>query len=376
MAGSTTEPHAVARRLLDTGPSDYAPWFDRDACAAVIANHGLPIIRSEAWQHTNVGRWYETVLDAPRPTHGDAVWESPDEVVVRDFADARTANLFGPRQTFDLERYPLAAVNGLLLGGGLAIRVPAGCQASGPVRISRLPSAYQHCLVSVEAGATLELIEEPSPHTHRIVEAVVHEGAVLRHHRRQAAAASRECTLVGVNVAAGGRYELSQLSLGADLRRNDILVTLAGDGAETVLRSAWRVDGRGHLDNQVAVEHALPGGTSRQTYRGVAAGRARTVLNGRIHIAPGAQHSDATLSTKNLLADPTAEVYAKPELTIFANDVKCSHGATVGAIDEDAVHYFRSRGIPDDRARALFVRGFLREAIDDVAMAQALGVIA
>ena len=125
----------------------------------------------------------------------------------------------------------------------------------------------------------------------------------------------------------------------------------------------------------MAVEHALPGGTSRQTYRGVAAGRARAVLNGRIHIAPGAQHSDATLSTKNLLADPTAEVYAKPELTIFANDVKCSHGATVGAIDEDAVHYFRSRGIHDDRARALFVRGFLREAIDDVAAAQALGVV-
>ena len=375
MAGSTPDASAAARRLLEAGPSDYAPWFDRDACAAVIANQGLPAIRSEAWKYTNVGRWYETVLQAPRPIEQETVVESPAEVDVRDFSDGEAADLFGPRATFDLTRYPLAAVNGLLLGAGLAIRVPAGCQASGPVRISLLPSAYQHCLVSVEAGATVELVEEPSPYTHRIVEAVVREGAVLRHRRRQAGATTRECCLVAVNVAAGGRYELSQLSLGADLRRNDILVTLAGDGAEAVLQSAWRVDGRGHLDNQVAVEHAQPGGTSRQTYRGVAAGRARAVLNGRIHIAAGAQHSDATLSTKNLLADATAEVYAKPELTIFANDVKCSHGATVGAIDEDAVHYFRSRGIHEDRARALFVRGFLREAVDDLPVAEALGVV-
>lgn len=375
MAGSTPDEAAVARRLLQTGPNDYAPWFDRNACTAVIADQGLPAIRSEAWKYTNVGRWYETVLEATRPVHRETVVESPEEVDVRDFSDTRAADLFGPQATFDLTRYPLAAVNGLLLGAGLAIRVPAGCQASQTVRISHLPSAYQHCLVSVEAGAAVELVEEPSPYTHRIVEAVVHEGAVLRHRRRQAGASTRECSLVAVNVATGGRYELSQLSLGADLRRNDILVTLAGDGAETALQSAWRVDGRAHLDNQVAVEHTLPGGTSRQTYRGVAAGRARAVLNGRIHIAPGAQHSDATLSTKNLLADATAEVYAKPELTIFANDVKCSHGATVGAMDEDAVHYFRSRGIDEDRARGLFVRGFLREAIDDLAVAETLGVV-
>lgn len=375
MAGSMPDAPAVARRLLEADPTDYAPWFDRDACAAVVANDGLPAIRSEAWKYTNVGRWYETVLQVPPALHRESVVESPAEVEVRDFSDARAADLLGPQATFDLTRYPLAAVNGLLLGAGLAIRIPAGCRASGPVRISRLGAAYQHCRVRVEAGAAVELVEEPSPYTHRIVEIVVHEGAVLRHRRRQAAASARECSLVAVNVAADGRYELSQLSLGADLRRNDILVTLAGERAEIVLQSAWRVDGRGHLDNQVAVEHAQPGGTSRQTYRGIAAGRSRAVLNGRIHIAPDAQHSDATLSTKNLLADSTAEVYAKPELTIFANDVKCSHGATVGAIDEDAVHYFRSRGIHEDRARALIVRGFLREAIDDLSVAEALGVV-
>ena len=105
------------------------------------------------------------------------------------------------------------------------------------------------------------------------------------------------------------------------------------------------------------------------------AGRARAVLNGKIHIAPGAQATDAALTCKNLLASTTAEVYAKPELTIHADDVKCSHGATVGALDEEAVFFLRARGIAEDAARALLTRGFLREAIADEAGARQLGLI-
>ncbi|MDE0419586.1 MAG: SufD family Fe-S cluster assembly protein [Gammaproteobacteria bacterium] len=377
MAGLTADGASLAERVLELGTTGYAPWLDRTPHRKLIEARGLPKLRAEAWRHTNVTRWYDAVLSGAETPAKRTRLELPEGVEAVDFESVRACELVAQRgeETFSLAAHPLAALNALRLGAGVAIRIPAGVAAPGPVRIGDLPAAYQRILVIVEADARVEVIEEPSTYTHRLLEAVVQPGGRLSHRRQQAASSGRECSLVAVRTEADARYDLAQTALGADLRRNDILATLAGDGAAVEIRGAWRLDGSRHLDNQVAVRHAAPGGTSRQTYRGVADGRSRAVLNGRIEIAPGAQHSDAMLSTKNLLASDTAEVYAKPELTIYANDVKCSHGATIGAIDDDAVHYFRSRGIDERRARSLFVRGFLREAIDDVEAAQRLGVI-
>ena len=377
MAGLATDAARLADALLARGPSSYAPWLDRGPHLEIIERRSLPELRAENWRHTNIARWYQSVMDGSGNADQSRRVEHPDEVEVVDFADARAGELLAQRgeELYHLAAQPIAALNGLLLGAGLAIRVPAGVAPSSPLRIVDLPAAYQRVCIIVEAGAHLELIEEPAHYTHRLVEAVVRPGGRLVHRRLQAASSERECSLIAVRAEADAHYELSQLSLGAELRRNDIVATLAGNGANVTLRAAWRLDEARHLDNQVAVHHVGPGGTSRQTYRGVADGRSRAVINGRIEIAPGAQQSDATLTTKNLLASDTAEVYAKPELEIYANDVKCSHGATVGAIDDDAVHYFRSRGIDEPTARALFVRGFLREAIEDDDAARELGLI-
>ena len=377
MAGLATDPAALADRILAQGPSSYAAWLDRGPHLDLLERRALPELRTEAWRHTNVARWYETILAGAERAGGAHRVEHPEEIEVVDFADPRAAELQRLRgeETYRLSAQPIAALNALLLGAGVAIRVPAACAAREAIRIVDLPAAYQRVLVIVEPDARVELIEEPSTYTHRLVEVVVQPGGQLVHRRGQAASSHRECSLLAIRAEAHARYELSQLSLGSDLRRNDIIATLAGDAAHVTLRGAWRLDESRHLDNQVAVHHRAPGGTSRQTYRGVAAGRSRAVLNGRIEIAAGAQLSDATLNTKNILASDTAEVYAKPELEIYANDVKCSHGATVGAIDDDAVHYFRTRGIDEHTARTLFVRGFLREAIDDLDAAQTLGVI-
>ncbi|MDE0040104.1 MAG: SufD family Fe-S cluster assembly protein [Gammaproteobacteria bacterium] len=377
MAGSAADAAALAERILAQGPSSYAPWLDRGPHLDLLERRALPELRAEAWRHTNVARWYEAVLHGTVTPVSSHRVESPAEVEVVDFADPRAAELQQLRgeETYRLSAQPITALNALLLGAGAAIRVPAGSAASDPIRIVDLPAAYQRILVIIEPDARVELIEEPSTYTHRLVEVVVQPGGQLVHRRHQAASSHLECSLVAVRAESGAHYELSLLSLGSDLRRNDIVASLAGVGANVTLRGAWRLDESRHLDNQVAVHHRVPGGTSRQTYRGVAADRSRAVLNGRIEIAPGAQQSDATLNTKNLLASDAAEVYAKPELEIYANDVKCSHGATVGAIDDDAVHYFRTRGIDEHTARTLFVRGFLREAIDDLDAAQMLGLI-
>ena len=370
MAGSTTDlatPSALARRLLDIEPGSRPTWLDPAACQAVIAR-GLPDTRGEPWKYTNVNRWYDVAL-APRDTAalGTLGISAPDGVLAVDFDDPRMQPLAAAYRdkAFDLAEQPLAAVNGLLLGAGVAIVVPGGWRSDSPVRIPDGGPPYQHVLLVVERGASVTLVEESSGFTHRIVEAVVEAGGHLRHLRRQRPAPTRECSLVAIHLGHDARYDLAQSSRGAELRRNDVVVTLAGSAARVTVHGAWRLVGREHLDNQVAIRHVAPQGLSRQTYRGVVADRARAVLNGRIHIAPGAKATDAALNTKNLLATDNAEVYAKPELEIFESDVQCSHGATVGTLDEDAVFFLRSRGLSDEAARALLVRGFLREAITD-----------
>ena len=375
MAGSTIEAR-LTERLLAGKPSRYAPWFDRAPCLAAIERDGLPAPRSESWRHTNVRRWYETVLaNGDSSEAGEIRITAPPGVEVKAFSDLGADQLALPflGEDFDWSSAPLAAVNGLLLGAGVIIR--ARGQHREPVHIESLGADFQQVLLVVEPNATLTAIEEPAPFTHRLVEGVVGRGARLDHWRRQAVAPSRECSLVRVRLAAHARYTLAQGSRGADLRRNDIRITLAGEGAEASVHGAWRVGGRSHLDNQVTMSHAVGGGFSRQIYRGVAAGRAHAILNGRIHIAPGADRTDASLTAKNLLASNEAQVFAKPELEIHASDVKCGHGATVGTLDDLAIHYLRSRGIAHDDARELLLRGFLREAITDTDGARALGLV-
>ena len=375
MAGSTVEA-ALAEQLLDLPPSNYAPWLDRTPARALIESDGLPGQRSESWRHTNVQHWYAAArraADAPRIQRETPFVSAPPGVRVAAFSDSPAAGLVAEhgQLAFRPSIAPLAAVNALLLGTGVVIRADPG-QIAEPVRVGAPSASFQHMLVIVDSGASLTLIEEPASFTHRIVEVTIGAGARLTHWRRQAAADNRECSLVSVRIEAGGNYRLAQSSRGADLRRNEVLATLAGKDAEVAIHGAWRVDGRGHLDNQIAVSHSEGGGLSRQTYRGIAADRSRAILNGRIHIAPGADATDASLNAKNLLASDKAQVFAKPELEIHASDVKCSHGATVGALDDMAIHYLRSRGIDQNTARALLTDGFLREAIADVEGAQQL----
>ena len=374
MAGSTTDQpaaidpasatsSALARRLLDIEPTGRSSWVDPAACKEVIAR-GLPDTRGEPWKYTNVNRWYDIALANQDPAELDI--DAPEGVLVLDFDDPRTRPFAAHRgKAFNLSEQPLAAVNGLLLGAGVAIVVPGDWHGAAPIRIGDGGPSYQHVLLIVEGGTSVTLIEEASGFAHRIVEAVVGVGGQLRHLRRQHPAPRRECSLVAAHLDRDAAYELAQSSRGAELRRNDVVVTLAGSGARVTVNGAWRLVGREHLDNQVAINHVAPQGFSRQTYRGVVADRARAVLNGRIHIAAGAKATDAALNTKNLLATDNAEVYAKPELEIFESDVQCSHGATVGTLDEEAVFFLRSRGLTDKAARALLVGGFLREAIAD-----------
>lgn len=355
---------ALCARLLGKGAVTYAPAIDRDAARTRIAADGLPVFRAEAWKYSNVAKWYQAAL---APSRAPSVREIcvPDGVELHRFDDPAAASLIAKHlgTAIDLDRHPLAAVNRILLGSGVVVRVPAGCRVDEPVNVDDIGAAYEHILLIVEPGAEMALVETPTSATHRVVECIVAEGARLMHRRVQPRGQAPQCGLIAARVDEEAQYSLWLVARGTELRRNDIHVTLAGRGAEAHLGGAWRLAEREHLDNQVTVDHLAPECLSRQTFRGVVGGRARAVLNGRIHIAAGAQASDASLTTKSLLESAEAEVYAKPELEIYANDVRCSHGATVGALDEAMLFYCESRGIDRDAARGLLLRGFLREAI-------------
>jgi Fe-S cluster assembly protein SufD len=160
------------------------------------------------------------------------------------------------------------------------------------------------------------------------------------------------------------------VDLGAQLSRNDLQVELRGKGAETSLHGLFMAQGNGHIDNHTLVDHAAPHCSSREDYRGVLADKGRGIFNGKILVQVGAQKTDAELQSRNLLLSPGAEIDTKPELEIYADDVKCSHGATTGQLDQDAMFYLRTKGISQLEARSMLVTAFTQVIVDRIGSAE------
>ena len=202
-------------------------------------------------------------------------------------------------------------------------------------------------------GITAELL---APHAHSIV-------CVDSSERVAEAAAKRLQAFRNVEVHQG---DMHALELGGALARHDLRAELVGDGAAFHTAGAFLPGGRQHMDTQLAIHHKAHDTLSSSTWRGVAGGRARGVFRGAIVVEAGADGSDATLNNKNLLLSAQAEIDTKPELEIYADEVKAAHGATVGQLDERALFYLRSRGIPGDQARTLLTAAFARAPFESL----------
>ena len=335
---------------LDENPLVAGPALDH---ARAVVGAGLPSRRSEAWKYTNVDRWYDAIERNAPPT--------PLQIEAANIdVDMAPASGIATNTRFDVAEFPLAAINQLLLTSTASLH--ARTDSRGRATISA-GGAYQHLSITADPHSEIVLIEDPADYTFRRIDIRVGRGARVSHFRRATESDGAGCTLVTVEVDADATYRTHGSLQGAALRRIDLHIVLAGAGAHATVESAWRISGRRHLDQQVAVSHQATDTTSEQRFRGVADDRATGILNGRIHIARDAQRSHAELSTKNLLESPTAKINAKPELEIYADDVRCSHGATIGAMDEEALFYLRSRGIDAAAARQLLLRSFLGEAL-------------
>ncbi|GAA0257268.1 Fe-S cluster assembly protein SufD [Rhodanobacter caeni] len=228
-------------------------------------------------------------------------------------------------------------------------------------------------VIELGEGAALSLVEHhlasgEQAHLATVVGDIeLREGARLHHAVvQQAAAGASLIRRTSLRLQTRAHATLHLAELGGALVRHDLRAELIGDGAQLETRGVFMPHGRQHVDTQLAIRHQALNTASSSVWRGVASDRARGVFRGAIVVAPGADGSDASLNNKNLLLSGSAEIDAKPELEIYADEVKAAHGATVGQLDERSLFYLRSRGIPLAEARALLTAAFCRAVLDDL----------
>jgi Fe-S cluster assembly protein SufD len=273
-----------------------------------------------------------------------------------------------------------ARINAAAAVDGVVLRVAANAKIDAPVQLIFIGAAgeselawHARNLIELGEAAQLSVIErhlgqgEQSQLATMVCDIDLRDGATLHHATLQhAGVATSMVRRSSLRLQARSHAALHVVELGGALMRHDLQIELLGDAARLDTRGVFMPQGRQHVDTQLSIRHQALNTVSTANWRGVANDRARGVFRGAIVVAPGADGSDASLSNKNLLLSPSAEIDTKPELEIYADEVKAAHGATVGQLDERSLFYLRSRGIPLAEARALLTAAFCRAVLDDL----------
>jgi Fe-S cluster assembly protein SufD len=379
-----------------------------------FADGGFPTIRDEEWKYTNL-------LPLTRTTFAYAP-EKPELAAAR-LSELRFSNLVPNRLVFVNGRYapelsntgslpaavqarsmaeilretperleqhlaryatfedqPFNALNTAFLRDGAYLSVPANTVVEEPIQLLFLSTSPQAPLVShprvlIHAGAnsqatiieTYQGLAGEVYFTNPVTEVVAEEGSVVDHYRVQDE--STKAFHIGtlqLCQARSSSVTTHSISFGGLLSRNNLTAVLNGQGADCTLNGLYVLNGDQHVDNHTRLEHAQPNCSSREVYKGVLDERSRAVFHGRILVRRAAQKTDSKQTNNNLLLSDHALVNTKPQLEIYADDVKCTHGATIGQLDSDALFYLRSRGIGHKAARSLLIYAFASEMIGRV----------
>lgn len=399
------------QRICRDLPGQHLDWL-REARAEAIgrfAQQGFPTLRDEDWKYTNVvsiengrfkvlpspgGESLAALVDAHALLHSHLLvfvngrlapelcrpGRLPAGVVLGSLA------LHLEQAADDLEEhlviFPPASVfadlNLAFMADGAYLRLPPGVTVKSPIHLLFIASeaalAIQpRNLIVAGEGSSAAIVEHhvgldaSSYFTNAVSDIVLGAGASIEHHKlQQESPKAFHIATVNVTQAADSRFVSGSFALGGRLARTGIAVGLQAAGASCTLDGLYVTDGRQHVDHHTRIDHRQGRCTSRQLYKGVLNGASRAVFSGRVVVHPDAQGSDAVQTNHNLLLSEAAEIDTKPQLEIWADDVKCSHGATVGQLDEDQVFYLRSRGIAEASARSMLTRAFAMEIIDRV----------
>lgn len=311
----------------------------------------------------------------------------PNGVVVASLADAVHSHgaliepHLGQHAAFDQADASLAALNTAFIRDGVFIHAPAGAVVETPIHclfvsLTANGATVTHPRTLIVAGenSRLTVIEQyvgdGAYWTNAVTEAVVGPGANLAHYRVQREdERAYHIGVVSAAQAADSRFASHAVSLGAGLARNDVTTRLDAPGAACTFDGLYLAHGAQHVDHHTTIDHREPRGTSRELYKGIMDGRATGVFNGKVFVRPQAQQSDAQQMNKNLLLSDDAQIETKPQLEIFADDVKCSHGATIGQLDDNGIFYLRARGIDAPTARQMLIFAFANELVDRIEVA-------
>lgn len=269
------------------------------------------------------------------------------------------------------------ALNTAFVSNGALIVIPKGVSLDAPLHLLFVSNAdepnqasFPRVLVIGEENSNATIIEsykstgDDAYFTNAVIEFVLKDGARLEHYRVQdEGPAAFHVATARADLARGSSFDTTNISLGAQLSRYNLSVVMDQEGAECWVDGLYIIGDDQHADTHTVIDHQQPRCTSHQLYKGILDGRSRAVFNGKVFVRHGAMGTDAQQTNKNLLLSNEAHVDTKPQLEIFADDVKCAHGAAIGQLDEDELFYLESRGIHSDLARNLLTYGFAEEVI-------------
>ena len=331
----------------------------REDAFAAFALSGFPTMKSEDWKYTNVApiakeTWNLTPF-------------SPDFLPESEKSGERLG-------AFNFRRNGFTALN-LAFADFKVIHITKETSVAEPIELSfaaeENTAIFPHILIIAEAGSKATIVEsfatKAKGFTNAAIQIVVEASANLTHYRIQRDAA--EAFNVGtteVRLGAGSRYDSTNINLGGALSRHDIDVKFTAEGGEAFVDGLYMLNGSQHADTHSIIDHIVPNCISHQTYKGVLNDKSRAVFNGKVFVRENAHGTDAQQSNKNLLLSNEARVDTKPQLEIFNDDVKCSHGATVGQLEEEELFYLLTRGLPETLARNLLTYGFAEEVINKI----------
>ena len=285
----------------------------------------------------------------------------------------------GRHAAFEVNAF--AALNTAFLNDGALIVVPRDVAVAGPVHllfVATQPEAasYPRCLVVAESGSAVTVLEdfvtlqEASYFTNAVTEIAIADNATVSHVRVQREGMQAfHIANCAVALARASRYQSVSVAFGARISRYNLSIEQAGEGAECAVDGLALIGQTQLADTHTLIDHARPHGVSRQQHKCIVDGAAHAVFNGKIMVRQDAQLTNSSQSSRNLLLSAKARVDTKPQLEIFADDVKCAHGATVGQLDADEVFYLKSRGLSDATARNLLTYAFGAEIIDRIPIA-------
>ncbi len=375
---------------------------------------GFPTTKNEDWHYTSLARLADAAFEAMAPPSGalsaadvadysfGASWPTvvfvngryaPAQSSLQGLPDGvrvlRLTSAVLEEPTL-LERFltriaateghALTALNTAFLHDGVVVHVSAGTSATVPVHVLHVTDAagaggvaHARTLIVIEPNAKATVLEQYAGpggveyFTNAVTEVSVGNGATLNHHtlQREGDAAFHVGT-IEVRQGRDSHYNSFSFATGGALARTNVYTVLGGEGCGCTLNGLYMLDGTQHGDHQTRIEHVEPNCFSRELYKGILDGESHGVFNGKVYVHPAAQKTDGKQTNNTLLLSERAKIDTKPQLEIFADDVKCTHGATVGRIDELALFYMKSRGIGHETARRLLTYAFAAEVLETI----------